>query len=225
MSSNSTSLPPILRMPPELRLKIYRHLLRSNETVRMKRLQDDDEYVRHLNCLFPTILSTFQLIYNEAMGVLYGENVFRAHRTDDTNNNTALIICAKFLVGIRGCEHGEGGALNLESFLSHPNLKLLVLEFRFALLENSKLRGILSKALIKSGYSSSLRVRSALQSRIISYNAKRLMEMVDTMTLIRNDFPEDFKKIRDNLKKVLAPCEKNRELKPREPQWNQGKGK
>ena len=215
MSSASISLPPILCLPPEIRLKIYRLLLLSNQTVRMKWLQDDDNYIYHPNCLFPTILSTSQFIYNEAIGVLYGENVFRAHRIDDSNKNAALITRAKYIIGNTDRGYGKDDAMNLERFLyRQPDLKLLVLEFRPYLLEDDKLECILSNALTESGYSSTLRVRSDLQSRTSSENAAQLMGVVDAMALIRNHHPEHFKKIRDGFKKKFQePSERNRELK------------
>ena len=87
VSSQGSLLPPILRLPPEIRLKIYRLLLLSDQTVRMMWLKDSDSFPRP-NCLFPAILRTCRVFYNEAADVLYGENVFRAHRIDDTNDNT-----------------------------------------------------------------------------------------------------------------------------------------
>ena len=202
MSSHSNLLPPILRLPPELRLKIYRLLLLSDRTVRMVWLQDNELFPQP-NCLFPAILCTCRLIYNEAAGVLYGENVFRAHRINDTNDNAASIMRAKFLIGIVNPEDGEDNASKLPSFLeNHPNLKHLVLEFGFDLLEDSKLRDLLSDMLFRAGYSSRLTIHSPFQSERSSYNAARLEERVDTMALMLNDFPERFEKLRDNMKKV-----------------------
>lgn len=101
---------------------------------------------------------------------------------------------------IHKCEHGKSETLNLESFLdSHPTLKLLVLQFGSDLLANRKLRDILSNAIRMSGYLSALRVRSAFYSRRSSDNQARLVETVDATVLMRNDFPEDFKKFRDGL--------------------------
>ena len=197
MSSPSNLLSPILRLPPELRVEIYRLLLLSDRTVRMVWLQDDESIPRP-NCLFPAILCTCRLIYNEAADVLYGENVFRAHRIDDTNNNAASIMRAKFLIGIVNPEDGKGDASKLLKFLeNHPNLEHLVLEFGFDLLEDSKLRNIISYVLYRCGYSSRLTVRSGVQSKRSSYNAEQLIERVDTMASIRNEFPDLFKKILD----------------------------
>jgi hypothetical protein len=197
VSSQDSLLPPILRLPPELRLKIYRLLLLSDQTVRMVWLKDSDSFPRP-NCLFPAILRTCRVFYNEAADVLYGENVFRAHRIDDTNDNTASILRAKFLIGIVDPKDGEVDASKLLSFLeTHPKLEHLVLEFGFNLLEDSKLRDLISHVLYRCGYSSRLTVRSALQSKRSSYNATQLEERVDTMALIRKESPELFKKIID----------------------------
>ena len=169
-------------------------------------LQDNKAFPQP-NCLFPAILCTCRLIYNEAAGVLYGENVFRAHRIDDTNDNAASIMRAKFLIGIAYPEDGEGDASKLPSFLeNHPNLKHLVLEFGFDLLEDSKLRDLLSDMLFRAGYQSRLTIRSPFQSERSSYNAARLEERVDTTALMRNEFPEWFEKLRDNMKKVQIAC-------------------
>lgn len=94
------------------------------------------------------------------MGVLYGENVFRAHRVNESNNNAALIRRAKFTIGINSMEDGEMDASGLEKFLqTHPNLKCLKLEFNGHLMEDSKIRDILSDAL-HSRYSHTLSVLS-----------------------------------------------------------------
>lgn len=191
MSSNSPLSPPIFRLPPEIRLKIYRLLLLSDNTVRMVWLQDNDSY-RRPNCLFPAILGTCHFIKNEAMEVLYGENVFRAHRINDKSNNAASIMRAKFVIGIINREDGEDDASNLASFLgSHPNLRDLVLEFGFDLLEDSDLRDVVSDALFTSGYSSRLIVRSYSQTKKSHLYAAQLIKMAEAMASIRNDSPGD----------------------------------
>ncbi len=193
VSSQDSLLPPILRLPPELRLKIYRLLLLSDQTIRMVWREDSDSFPRP-NCLFPAILRTCRVFYNEAADVLYGENVFRAHRIDDTNDNAASILRAKFVIGIDDPEDGEVDASKLLSFLeNHPKLEHLVLQFGFNLLEDSKLRAIISHALYRCSYSSRLTVRSTFQSKRSSYNATQLKERVDYMASIRNKSPRLFK--------------------------------
>lgn len=144
MSSDSNLLSPLLRLPAELRLKVYRLQLLSDQTVRMVPLQDN-EYFHRPNCLFPANLRVCRFIHNEATGVLYGENVFRAHRIDDKNCNAISIKRAKFLIGFEAADDAETDASKLPKFLnSHPNLEHLVLEFGFKSLQQSKLRDNIS---------------------------------------------------------------------------------
>lgn len=61
---------------------------------------------------------------NEATGVLYGENVFRAHRIDDKNENAASIKRAKFFIGRVAPDDAEDVASEPPKFLNnHPNLE------------------------------------------------------------------------------------------------------
>lgn len=161
MSSYSDSSPPILRLPPELRLKVYLLLLLSDQTVRMKWLSNNPRP----NYLFPAVLRTCRLIYDEAMGALYGENVFRAHRIDDGNHNAASISRVKFLIVEEDPDYADHDASRLPEFLqNHPNMEHLVLVFGFILLEDSNLRDNIRNMLFRSCYSSRLTVRSAFRS-------------------------------------------------------------
>lgn len=183
-------LPPILRVPTEIRLKIYRLLLLSDMTLRMQWPHDED-YSRPPNCLFPAILSTCHFIYGEAMDVLYRENLFRAHRVNDSNKNAALISRAKFAIGIGGIENAEKNASALGNFLdTHPNLKLLKLEFKWRLLEDSKIRNILKAALFTCAYSSALSVLSEHHSTRSSFNEARLLETVDAVVFMKKHCPD-----------------------------------
>lgn len=176
--SSATVLPPFLRLPPEIRLKIYRLLLNSEDTIRMQFPYSDEYYLRYpANSLFPAILCTCHLIYGEAIDVLYKENVFRAHRVDDSNKNAALITRAKFMVGVSEC--GVVDALSLAQFLdTHPNLKFLKLAFHNGYLENGQALKVVSEALVKSGYSSALSVFSDIQSPECSLNEAQLLQAV-----------------------------------------------
>lgn len=174
-------------------LKVYRLLLLSDRTVRMVPLQDNKSLHRP-NCLFPAILRICRFIHNEAMGVLYGENVFRAHRIDDMNDNAASIKRAKFLIGIVTPDDAEDDASKLPKFLkNHANLEHLVLDFGSKLLEKSELRDDISNMLFTSFYSFRLTVRSAFQSKRSAYNAARLERTVDAMAFMRKSFPKEFK--------------------------------
>lgn len=189
--------PPIFRVPTEIRLKIYRLLLLSDQTIRMQWYEDDDsseDYIRHLNGLFPAILSTCHLIHNEAIDVLYRENIFRAHRINDDNKNAALIARAKFIIGTEA-EDALIRALGLAKFLeTHPNLKLLKLEFRRNLLEDSYIRDTLRFAILTTGYSSALAVSSEIKSERCSYNEARILEAVNYGVFLRKyhfSFPKE----------------------------------
>lgn len=174
--SGTTVLPPFLRLPPEIRLKIYRLLLLSEASIRMQFPHDEYDYYPP-NCLFPAILSTCHLIYGEAMDVLYKENVFRAHRVNDSNNNAALITRAKFVIGANEC--GVVDALSLAPFLdTHPNLKLLRLSFHNGYLQDSAALKVVSEALVRSGYSSALSVLSDFESPTSSFNEAQLVQAV-----------------------------------------------
>lgn len=203
MSSQDSLLPSILRLPPELRLKIYRLLLLSDQTARMVWREDSDSFPRP-NCLFPAILRTCRVFYNEAANVLYEENVFRAHRIDDTNDNAASILRAKFVIDIDDHENEEVDASKLLSFLeNHSKLKHLVLQFEFNLLENSKLRAIISHALYRCSYSFRLTIRSTFQFKRSSYNATQLKERINYMTSIRNKSSGLFKIIDHDGKSLI----------------------
>lgn len=126
--SDTTVLPPILRLPKEIRMKIYRHILLSDKTIRMQVLHDVLDSIYPPNSLYPAILSTCHLIYDEAMDIVYRENNFRVHRVKDSNSNAGLITRAKFVIGIFTIQDREMEALGLTNFLvTHPNLKLLQL--------------------------------------------------------------------------------------------------
>ena len=73
------------------------------------------------------------------MGVLYGENMFRAHRIDDRNHNTASIRRVKFLIGGEDPDSADHDAPRLAEFLkNHTNMEHIVLEFGFNLLEDKQ---------------------------------------------------------------------------------------
>lgn len=78
-------------------------------------------------------------------------------------------------------EDGEMDVEGLAKFLeTHPNLKLLKLEFKGNLLEDSQIRNILSDALLTYGYSSAFSVFSDFKSTRSSFNEARLVQTVET---------------------------------------------
>lgn len=173
---SATVLPPLLRLPPEIRLQIYRLLLLSKAPIRMRFPNYKNDNCAP-NGLLPAILSTCHLIYGEAMDVLYKENVFWVHRVEDSNSNSALISRAESIIGVFGC--GEMDALSLVRFLHiHPNLKFLRLVFRDGYLENTVALKVVSEALVGSRYSSAFSVCSNDESPESSFNKEQLVQSV-----------------------------------------------
>lgn len=195
MSTTNLS-PPMVRVPTEIRLEIYRLLLLSDQTIRMQWDKDDGSlkgYVHHLNSLFPAILGTCHLIHNEAIDVLYKENIFRAHRINDSNQNAASIERAKFV--FKGFKDASSQALGLAKFLeTHPNLKVLKFDFWRKSLEDSNLLDTLRFAILTTGYSSALDLYSECRSERCSNNKARILEAVNYTAFLRKhhfSFPKD----------------------------------
>lgn len=173
---NEMSPSPFLHLPPEIRLEVYRYLLLSKHTIRMTR-QLDYHFVFRPNFVFPAILRTCKLIHSEAMTILYGENLFRAHRIDDTNRNFALIQRAKFIVGYRHSEDGAPDASKLALFLNtHLGLRHLELHINFDLLEDDEIYIVLLDTLCKSLYTSSF---------IVTLDSKNIKSHLKAMVLMR----------------------------------------
>ncbi|MCJ1343958.1 hypothetical protein MMC31_002157 [Peltigera leucophlebia] len=133
--SDTIVQPPILRLPTEIRLKIYRHLLVSDTCTRMQSMQmHNDEGIqgtRTPHCIYPAILRTCHLIHAEATDVLYRENVFLAHRIVDSNSNAPLIRRVMFIIGSMNIKVGGREVSGLSNFLdTHPNVKSLAIGFR-----------------------------------------------------------------------------------------------
>lgn len=136
-------------------------------------------------CLFPVILRTCRLIHNEAAGVLYRDNVFRAHRIDETNSNAASIRRAKFVIDLQTRANGEGDVSKLPKFLDdHQNLEHLVLEITSILLESSKLRNLILDAFWEHRSSSRLTVTLDIQSTWASFDAARSKEEAEATALL-----------------------------------------
>ena len=152
MQSISTSASllscPFLLLPPEIRCMIYRILLRSERHVRMIPPPQDEYHIPCPNNLYPSILGTCRLIYQEAHYVLYGENSFHAHRIDEDNDNAASIRRAKYCIGLHEREDGEDEARKLAQFLSlRKELRFLELEFGFDLLEDPSIYDLVRQAI------------------------------------------------------------------------------
>jgi hypothetical protein len=74
-----------MQLPTELRLEVYRELLQSECDLSMSR------HWFGMNRLHPSILRTCHQVYEEAMEVLYGENVFHVHYIDWGNPNASRV--------------------------------------------------------------------------------------------------------------------------------------
>ena len=126
-------------------------------------------------------------MFNEAMDVLYGENVFQAHRIDETNKNAALIRHAKFVIGSTNIESGKRDCLGLAKFLdTHPKLKFLELKFSYGLLEDSNVQDILTNTIFTFEFSSGLSILSDIE---YSLNATQLLETVKNVALLKKVTP------------------------------------
>lgn len=91
----------ILRLPSELRVKIYElHLIQPGRALQPNGFEDlyEDIYEEHFKSgervcseehqVFPNILQTCRTIYNEAIPILYGKNTLAFH---DTNWTTQIM--------------------------------------------------------------------------------------------------------------------------------------
>ena len=85
---------PLVRLPPEIRLKIYRCLLCCDHPVEMVRAWD----YQGDNALHPAILRTCRSIYHEAFPVLYTENGFAGHAIKEDNQHVSKIVCVAVFI-------------------------------------------------------------------------------------------------------------------------------
>lgn len=76
------AMSPLLALPAELRNEIYIHLLTSSYVPAIRRISTRgyvSDYVLPSLRLTPALLRTCRQIYDEALSVLYGHNIFAAH--------------------------------------------------------------------------------------------------------------------------------------------------
>ncbi|KAF2105230.1 amidase signature domain-containing protein [Lophiotrema nucula] len=122
---------PFLRLPPEIRCRIYRILLRPERVLRMIP-PPQDEYYPCPNNLYPSIL----------------ENGFVAHRINKNNPNAALIRRACYHIGMEERETGEDEARELAEFLGFQReLRLIVLKFGFDLIDDPNIYDLVRDAI------------------------------------------------------------------------------
>lgn len=158
---------------------IYRILLLSDVNIRM--VQSEDLYHFPLpNNLYPSILGTCRLIYQEAHHVLYGENLFLAHRINRKNPNAALVRRARYIIGSLDPEDGEDQARGLAEFMNFQReLRFIELEFRFDLLEDPIIYGLARQAI--EGHQSLVDIKiysSVVTSDIVRKHCGGLWQMV-----------------------------------------------
>jgi hypothetical protein len=118
---------PLLKLPRELRLKVYRELLRSENDL----LMGDCSTFPCINGLDLGILLTCKQVHDEAVDVLYGENIFQAIPIPNLYPDNRNIFRVR-----RARVHVHDYATVLGEFLDdHPDLTHLFLEFTKTALE------------------------------------------------------------------------------------------
>ena len=85
---------PFMKLPIELRLEVYRELLRSEDPVYRKK------NIWPGNHLHPNILQTCRQVYDEAKEVLYGENLFSLYKNNPGDPNASRVKRARAFIGI-----------------------------------------------------------------------------------------------------------------------------
>lgn len=130
---------PFMKLPAELRLRIYREVLHTEQEIIMDPagIYDRDELLPYDLC--PNILQTCRQVHDEAVEVLYGENVFMTEFIDHHNSNASRV------------KRGSAYIVNVErltEFLhDHPNLTHLILSFHAIRIEMEAARVAVETAL------------------------------------------------------------------------------
>ncbi|KAL1795321.1 hypothetical protein ACET3X_007137 [Alternaria dauci] len=116
--SNDPGAASLLGIPPELRNQIYGYLLIDCEPITIFDKVDDEfddkEPIRRVSDFIgsPDIIHTCRQIYHEALGVLYGQNVFRFQyslrhkRLHDCIIATPVKTCTEWIQDIGSCLPG-----------------------------------------------------------------------------------------------------------------------
>jgi hypothetical protein len=116
-----------MKLPIELRLQVYRELLLQPESEGDLRMKSSG-----LHCLHPNILQTCHQVYDEAVEVLYGENVFYINDIDPDNRNAPRVkhVIAYVFSSIDGSTPNKRQLMVLTDFLhARPDLTHLFLNF------------------------------------------------------------------------------------------------
>ncbi|KAI9796631.1 MAG: hypothetical protein M1833_006071 [Piccolia ochrophora] len=72
----------LLRLPREIRLRIFGYLLKSPSSIQVHRSSNDRRPASLYHPLHPAILSTCKLINADATEVLYGQNLFQSQASE-----------------------------------------------------------------------------------------------------------------------------------------------
>ena len=128
---------PFLRLPQEIRLKVYRELLLSEKELFM----GDCSIFPCSNGLHLEILLTCHQVHDEAVGVLYGENIFKVIPDLDPDNSNASRIRHAH-TQVNRC------VVILTEFLDrHPDLTHLLIELTDKAVMTKNILGAVERAL------------------------------------------------------------------------------
>ena len=138
----------------------------------------------------PAILGTCRFIYNEALPVLYGENIFRMDHIDEGNPNTIAITKVGALFLWYEYERQEPEWLGarfaeLAAFWGrHPGFKHITLEIDGVVAETSDVMERLAAALVLAKYRGGLTImRTAPHSKNGFLNIRKVKETVEAARL------------------------------------------
>jgi hypothetical protein len=115
---------PFMKLPAELRLRVYREVLQTEDCEQeilmdISELCGDEEFYD----LHPNILRTCRQVHDEAVEVLYGENIFIINYIDSNNPNTSRVKRVSFQIS-----YSDGiDLLTVEFLHDHPDLTHLFL--------------------------------------------------------------------------------------------------
>ncbi|CAN9342928.1 unnamed protein product, partial [Alternaria alternata] len=113
--SNDPGAASLLGIPPELRNQIYEYLLVNYEPITMvNEVGDDDDTTSRVSNFVGSsaIILTCRQIYHEALGILYGQNVFRFQYSVQYQKYFVFLItspvetCTKWVEDIGSCLSG-----------------------------------------------------------------------------------------------------------------------
>jgi hypothetical protein len=144
---------PLMKLPLELRARVYRELLLSENSLRMVESAD-------INGLHPAILRTCRQVYKEATKVLYEENEFRIRRVDRSNPNVSRLRRVMANIARKPISDWLRDVRILTLFLcEHPNLTHLCLDIGGRAIEKDDIQVHIENALQRHNGLTDLEVR------------------------------------------------------------------